>query len=328
MTDLMATYADAKFGKQAFLGGIFTKMDPKTRAIRDRIEDLIREERRKRESAQSAIDYGKERLANAGKPSTLGWVADISRSLIPGLSISADTARRIVKSAKGETSADESMGGRIFDLAHLGAGAGGAGLGYAASKGALGDVGSVTRLANKLGDPLSGKLTKALGGGMADIGAKHPDILALAAQGDRGGTLRKLTNLISPRYWWRRATGGVTTPEAARGFIGGKMLQSNKTPADALSALRKLKGMLGPTVKKVTGLGAGAKRLKLPGKWGAVAGAGIATLPFILARLAKTRSLRASGGTAGHESARKAEELLEQAAQSRKEREELLAQLS
>jgi len=328
MIDLMEKFAEARFGKRAFLGRLFGSMDPKKRAIRDRIEDLIREERRKRESAQAAIAYGKQRLEGAGKPSTLGWVADISRSLVPGLSISADTARRMVKTA-AETPADRGMGGRLFDLAHLGAGAGGAGLGYAASQGAIGDVGSVTRLAHNLGDPLSGKLTKVLGGGTEHIGAKHPELLALAAQGSKGGTLAKLTNLISPRYWWRKAVSKApTTPEQARGFIGGKLLEAGKTGTEATTALSKLKGLLGPTAKKLTSLGARAKRIKLPGKWGAIAGAVLATLPFIAARLYKTRKLRATGGTAGQEAARKAEELLGGAQRLRQQREQLMQQLA
>jgi hypothetical protein len=328
MIDLMETYADAKFGKQAFLGRLFGGMDPKKRAIRDRIEDLIREERRKREEAQAAIDYGKQRLEEAGKPSTLGWISDISRSLIPGLSISADTAERLVKTAQGETPADERLGGRLFDIAHLGAGGAGAGLGYAAATGRLGDVGTVTRLAKKLGDPLTRKLTPALGEGMKHIGTKYPEMLALAAQEDPG-RLGKLVNLISPRHWWRKLVSKApVTPEAARGFIGGQMLQAGKTGTQAATALGKLKGLLRPSAQALTGLGARAKQIKLPGKWGAIGGAALATLPFIAARLFKTRKLRAAGGTAGQEAARKAEELLGGAKQLRSEREQLMTQLA
>ena len=328
MIDLMETFAEARFGKSAFLGRLFgTDIDPKKRALRDRIEDMIREERRKRERAQKAIDYGKYRLQEAPKSGVGGWTADIARSLIPGLSISAAAALGGLIKESAKPTPESGAGGRLFDLAHLGAAGAGAGLGYASSTGSLGDVGTVTRTAKKLGDPLTSRLTKILGEGTKDIGMKHPDILALASQGEQG-TLAKLLNKLSPRYWAKRVAGAPTTPEAARGFIGGEMLQAGKTGVGATEALRKLKGSWKPAVGALTSLGAGAKRIKLPGKWGAILGALAVASPFVAARLFKTRGLRASGGTAGQAAANKAEELLSGAEALRKEREGLMPQLA
>lgn len=327
MIDLMEKYAEAKFGKEALfglnLGEMFGSIDPKKKAIRDRIEDLIRTEQRKKRLAQEAVDYGKKRLAEAGEPSTLGWASDITRSLIPGLSISASEAVEVL--VKKSQDPDEGLGGRLFDLAHAGAAAGGAGLGYAAQTGGLGDVGTVTRLAKKLGKPLSGELGSVLGKGMSDIGKKHPEILALAAQNK--GKLSELADLISPTFWKRQLTGGITSPEAARKFISDQMIRSGAKPERALTAMTKLKGMLRPSVGALTGPGALTKRIKLPGKWGAILGALAVSAPFALARLFKTRQLRASGGTAGQAAVSKAKELLSGAEQAAKERGELMTQL-
>jgi hypothetical protein len=323
MNDLMEKFAEARFGKQAFLGKLFGGLDPKKRAIRDRIEDMIREERRKRKLAQEAIEYGKYRLTAARKPSTLGWVADISRAAIPGLSISA--ARAVDGLVKKAQDPDKGWGGRLFDLAHLGAAGAGGGLGYAAATGKLSDIGTATRMARTLGDPLSGKLTKVLGKGMEHVGAKYPEQLALAASDP--GRFSRILSKLTPTYWWRRATGGAATPEAARSFIASQLTQAGKTPEAASTAIDKLKGMLRPAVQKLTGLGAGKKRIKLPGKWGAIIGALAVSAPFIAARLYKTRKLRAAGGTAGQAAVRKAETLLGDVGRLRKEREALMQQL-
>ena len=325
MNDLIETYARAKFGKQAFLESIFgQRVDPKKRAIRDKIEDMIREEQRKRKLAQEAIAYGKHRLAEAPKAGLGGWAADIARSAVPGLSVSASTVRDgLVKTAEGEP--QTGWGGRIFDALHLGAAATGAGLGYASAKGKLQDVGTTLRTADKLGTPLMDKLTKSLGKDMGQLGSKHGDILALAASDP--SKFDRLLNYVSPRYWLRKATKQIVTPETARSFIAAKMVRDGATSEQAFEAMRRLKGLLAPTTRNLTAIGAGAKQIKLPGKWGAIAGALALSSPFIAARLAKTRMLRARGGTAGQASVQKAEELLQGAEQLRKEREALTQQL-
>jgi hypothetical protein len=326
MNDLIETYARAKFGKQAFLESIFgRRVDPKTRAIRDKIEDMIREEQRKRKLAQEAIAYGKHRLAEAPKAGLGGWAADIARSAVPGLSISASTVRDgLVKLAK-EPAPESRLGGRLFDAAHLTAAGTGAGLGYASATGKLQDLGTTLRTANKLGTPLTDKLTKSLGKNVGNFGLKHGDILALAASDP--SKFDRLLNYVSPRYWLRKATKQIVTPETARNFVAAKLIREGATVEDAFKAVRRLKGSFAPTARNLTAIGAGAKQIKLPGKWGAIAGALALSSPFIAARLAKTRMLRAGGGTAGRASVQKAEELLQGAEQLRKEREALTQQL-
>ena len=323
MNELMEKFAEARFGKKAFLGRLFGGMDPKKKAIRDRIEDMIREEQQKRREAEESIKYGKGRIENAGKPSTLGWVSDISRSLIPGLSISADTAERMVKIAKGETPSDSKLLGRGFDLAHFGAAGAGAGLGYGVQSGAFGGLRGASKLRSAVPDVtgLSKHLKNLdLKSAIKNVGDDFPGDLALAAQGKRIPGLTGLSNLFSGSWWKRKLLGGRPTTSAA---AMKKLLP--KYGDNALSILKgSARTAAGAAVKK------GGKGLlkKLPGKWGALIGALAVSSPFIAARLLKTRKLRASGGSAGQEAARKAEELLGGADKLRGERKELMGQLA
>ena len=332
MNDLMETFAEAKFGKQAFLGQLFGSMDPKKRAIRDKIEDMIREEQRKRDDAKAAIEYGKYRLNTAGKPSTLGWLSDISRSLIPGLSVSAAAAvDDLVKQSADDP--NEGLAGRAFDLAHLGAAGAGGGLGYAAAKGALGTAGSANRIVGELGgSQLLGEMAKTLGGDrgklLRNALGTEPKLVALAAQ--KPSILTKVLEKISPTYWWRTLVSKTpATADAARSAILSKLTAGGAKPETVASLMKDLPGALttarSTLAPKILDVG---KRIPFKGKIGALAGALAASLPFIGYRLYKTRKLRASGGTAGQAAVRKAEELLSGADQLRKEREGLMTQLA
>jgi len=443
--------------KKAFFE-IFRSVDPKKKKLRDRIEDMIREEQLKRDQAKEQIAYGKQRLEEAGKPSgMLGWTSDIARSLIPGLSISAsaddgiekaaksvaraamdaarnwastarsplssvfggDKAKAIVNTFRGtkdklrriaterkydwqhklrsqlwdakqldrrlqklkpelfagktpvadriqfamhkapprpsgvsqvldrfakrgadetptetptETPADKKWGGRLFDIAHLGAAGAGAGLGYARAKGMLHDPGTVRSVSKKLGKPLRDELVKVLGGGkggaaLKDWAANQGDMLALAAS--KPGLLSRTVGKISPvRLWRKYVSGKPTTPAEAMAFLTKKMRRSGMKTEAIRASTSAIRGSLGRRINDVlTNAAKGQKTIKLPGKWGAIGGAALLSAPFAISRLWKTRNLRASGGTAGQEAARKAEELLGGAEKLRKEREALMQQL-
>lgn len=333
MNELMEKFAAARFGKQAFFN-LFGNIDPKKKAIRDKIEDMIREEQLKRDQAKEQITYGKRRIEDADKPSTLGWLSDISRSLIPGLSISADTAERMVKIAEGETPADKKWGGRLFDIAHLGAAGTGAIAGSAAQKGLLGDVGSTMRSLNKLDSKtIMGEISKGLKGmkgadQITRLAVKNPEIVALAAQ-RRIPLLTGLVEKVSPRYWINKLTGTPATQQAAQSKLKSMMRTGNGVTAghvdDVLSQLRGLFPAAQRAGRQVSQKA--LKKAPMGGRAGALIGALALSAPFIGARLWKTRNLRASGGTAGQEAARKAEGLLSSAQQLRQQREELMRQL-
>jgi len=335
MNDLIETYARAKFGKQAFLESIFgQRVDPKKRAIRDKIEDMIREEQRKRKLAQEAIAYGKHRLAEAPKAGLGGWAADIARSAVPGLSISASTVRDgLVKMAK-EPAPESRWGGRLFDAAHLVAGAGGATAGYAAQKGLLGGVGAARRSVKELGSELTGPLAKAftteggeVGRVMKSLLSNDPTAAVLAGNPALRGT--DWLSKLSPSYWKRRWLQQPTTAAQARASIEAALTAKNVAPDAIRDFLKKLPGLVDTArtgaVAKLTR--DATKRVPFSGKWRPIVGMLAAMAPFAAIRLAKTRSLRAGGGTAGQVSVQKAEELLQGAEQLRKEREALTQQL-
>jgi len=334
MKELMEKFAEARFGKKAFLGRLFGGMDPKKKAIRDRIEDMIREEQQKRDEAKASIKYGKNRIETAGAPSTLGWASDIARALIPGMSISADTAKRMVKIAQGETPADSKLGGRAFDLAHLGAAGAGAGVGAGIQRGSFGGFRGASALRDATKD-LGPELSKALGGsvGKALTKADLLNDVALAAQRKRIPGLTRLSNYFSPKFWGRKFSGGGAPMTAADAFK--RLPQGLGLADDAATGMKQLSSAgakaLSRGLKSDVGRNIGGKVLKAikpKGKLGALLGALVVSSPFIAARLWKTRGLRASGGTAGQEAARKAEELLGGAEKLRTERQQLMTQLA
>lgn len=334
MIDLMDTYAEAKFGKQAFLGRIFgTEIDPKKRTLRDQIEDLIREEQRKRREARAAIDYGKYRLEEAPKAGKLSWITDIARSLVPGLSISASKATAIVKSSA--RTPEEGIGGRLFDVGHAGAAGAGAVLGHMAQRGALGDVASAERLVRGLGGKqLTGEIAGALGkqkgtaAALKSISGVDPTLVALAGQKRIPG-LTKVVEKLSPTYWARRLGGEPATQAAASKLLAQKLTGEGVAAQAAQKLVEELPRRLSTARGNMLAtLARSGKKLPFKGKWGALLGTLIASSPFILARLFKTRQLRAAGGTAGQAAVRKAEELLSGAEQLRKEREALMEQLT
>ena len=332
MNELMEKFAAARFGKQAFLGQLFgTSIDPKKRSIRDKIEDMIREEMRKRRLAQEAIEYGKHRLTEAPKSGLGGWTVDIARSLIPGLSISA--ARAVDGLVKKAEEPSEGLGGRLFDVAHLGAAGAGAGLGYGMQRGLLGGASGAQRTFSELGQELTGPLAKALGKGDAAAGVKHlmgvdPTAVILAGQKPTVGT--KALRYISPTYWLRRLGKKPATHGQARALITRELRGRGVAPAAIRKVLKDLPGMVSTSrasaIAKLTK--DVAKRVPFKGKWGALLGALAVASPFAFARLWKTRRLRASGGTAGRAAVSKAKELLSGAEQLRAQREGLMQQLA
>jgi len=350
MNDLIETYARAKFGKQAFLESLFGKrdpqkpsflesifgksMDPQKRAMRDKVEDMIREEQRKRKLAQEAIAYGKYRLAEAPKSGLGGWATDIARSMVPGLSISASTVRDgLVKKAE-EPAPESRWGGRLFDAAHLTAGAGGATAGYAVQKGLLGGVGASRRLVKELGSELTGPLAKSFRTGgsnaskiLGELMTSDPTSVVLAGNPALRGTGR--LSKLSPTYWMRRWAHKPTDARKARAYLSKELRKGGVDLKAIRGFFKKLPGMVDTArtgaVAKLTS--STAKRIPFAGKWRPIVGALAAMAPFAAIRLAKTRGLRARGGTAGQASVQKAEELLQGAEQLRKEREALTQQL-
>lgn len=117
MKDLMTAYAEAKFGKDAaaasaptraglrkFVSSYFPAADEEVtgrlRAIRDAIEESIREEERLKGKALEAAEYAKYRTLYARPGGPLGWGWDIIRAAIPGLSPTAAGNGGIEKAAQ------------------------------------------------------------------------------------------------------------------------------------------------------------------------------------------------------------------------------------
>jgi hypothetical protein len=268
MNDLMEVFAEARFGKRAFLESIFGRpVDPKKRAVRDKIEDLIREERRKREDAKAALEYGKHRIKN---PDTgwlgLGW--DTLTSLIPAAAFDPP----IVK--EGQDPADEDIGGRIFDVSHGLAAGTGAGAGALIGRGSLGGLygakameegagGSqavLTKILEEAGD-VDEDVAKALryATGKGDI--------ALAAQ--RPGITERVTKYLSPKYWSRRLGAGKglpTTAAEARKSLGTiaerRLLEAVDPAREAMGEIRRLAREAGKRVGAAGGGKAGAKAVE------------------------------------------------------------------
>jgi len=400
MIDLITTFAEARFGKQAaevveaekampfqrlsnYLN--MPQLTPTARKIRDMLEQSISEEKRLKQRAGKATEYARYRLGKAQTAGKLGWLEDAVRAAIPGLSISAAVDASIEKEGADP---EESLPGRAFDVAHLVAGLGGAGVGGAAGAGMLGGVPGAARL-KELVDPemlhkqIFGQadLSKEL---QALVRAKLKDSdLALAAQRDIP-QLTRLTEKFSPSWWKRRLhePSLPLTAEAAREAISKPVLAALKAKAEPArlqmiqaARIRRAPGTFGTTagakakaqltaarakyieqlVSPRKELGTFFKRLpeyasvarttvvnkakqramkgvipalKGKGKIGAVVGAILAMSPFVLARLFKTRRLRAKGGTAAESAAEKAQESLAQAGKLKSWREQQLAQLA
>lgn len=231
-------------------------------------------------------------------------------------------------------SADEGLGGRAFDLAHLGAAGADALVGAGVQRGSFGGFRGAEALRAATKD-LGPELSKAMGGkvGTAFTKADLLNDVALAAQRKRIPVLTRLSNYFSPKFWGRKITGSKAPMTAVEAF---KRLPKGLGLADdAVTGMKQLSSAgtkaLNRGLKSGVGKGIGSKVLraiKPKGKLGALLGALAVTAPFIAARLWKTRRLRASGGTAGQEAARKAEELLGGADKLRQERQQLMTQLT
>ena len=113
MSNLIDTFAEARFGKKAAvpeqeaaapstfqrLSSYFTmpQLTPGARKIRDLLEQSVSEEKRLKRRAGKATEYARYRLEKAPEAGGLGWLADIMRASVPGLSISAAESEGIEK---------------------------------------------------------------------------------------------------------------------------------------------------------------------------------------------------------------------------------------
>jgi len=327
MNDLMEVFAEARFGKRAFLESIFGRsVDPKKRAVRDKIEELIREERRKREDAKAALEYGKYRIEHPDK-SWLGFGEDVIRSAIPGMRLTASAkADALTKIAQDP---DEAVGGRAWDIAHAGAAGVGGGLGYAAGTGHLGDVGSAVRAGKSMGDELTGRLANAVGKkefkALKQIMGRDPTAVVLAGQ-KRIPVVSTVAEKISPSYWMRRLNKKPVTAAQAKALIARELATEGVKGKAARKVLKELPDIMSTARSKiVTSLANKGKKLpRLHGKAGLAIGALLLSAPFILPNLIGSRKLRASGGTAGQASLHKAKKLIEEANKMKEQRQVLL----
>ena len=237
MIDLVETFADARFGKQAVaqpeellaasplqqISAYLTmpKLTPARRELRDELEQSVGEEKRLKQRAGKAVEYARYRRGKAHSAGKLGWLIDILRAAVPGLSPASAADGGIEKEG---TDPEKPTSGGAFNIAHALAGVGGAGAGGLAGAGMLGGLPGAARLEEMVGKNLTSELLgrtsldESLKALMASA-AKGGDI-ALAAQKDVP-YLTRLTEKFSPKWWGKRISDPTMprTAEAARAGI-------------------------------------------------------------------------------------------------------------
>jgi len=346
MDELTTTFAKARFGEEltkealnpAFMEQVkalanMPELPENKRKLRDLIEKSVREEQRRLAEAKKLISYGKQRVTDPERMGGAGTLMlDTLRSMIPGMSISASAETPMEKAALEDP--DEGLGGRAFDLAHALTAATGAGAGVAAQKGLFGGrygadvaeklIGGATPLAEAIGAALPDDTARSALRSIAGEGVD--DLTNIAAQ-RHTPVVNKLMRLFSPTEWSRRfhSLGASPTSAEAQATLVQKLIDKG---IDSVRANKLVREQLPEALVHVTNqaklLPDAAKRI--PGGWkGGLAGAALLSLPFMLARLYKTRKLRERGGTAAGSAAEKAERLLAEAAQLRERRRALFA---
>lgn len=353
MDELTATFAQARFGdklvKQALSPQLTEQlqalasapgMSDEQRKLRDLIEQSVKAEQRKLQEAKRLIEYGRGRLTDPNRMGGAGtFLLDALRAAIPGLSISASAGNGFTKRSVEDP--ERGMGGRAFDIAHALAALGGAGVGTAAQKGYFGGTYGRDVAERILGG--AGPLREAVINALAPEGgaseAVRNAIQQAASRHDIGlagqrhtPVINRIMRMFSGPSWERWMRGGTTEPTATaarKALIRDVM----RNPAfnyaqrrEAARALRGLRGAVGSATRAGQLALAPEQMNRLPGGWkGAVGGALLASLPFILMRLRRTRKLRESGGTAARSAVEKAERLLSEAGELRGHRAPMLA---
>ncbi len=292
MRDLADVYVEARFGKAAAADAVAT--DPKgvkayltmpqlteqTLAIRNAIEESVRREQRLKAKAKALAEYARRRVSEAPQAGFTGQVSDIARAMVPGLSPAASTES--IEKTGGVLTYTTPEAEKKYDIAHILAAGGGAGLGAMAQRGLLGAGSSeqalqrlieaargagasVTGLPSPAAAAPAGTLRGILGTlksvlklkGVPTAAAQRSQILARAAGRGRGlgggkGALIGAALVSLPfalRRWWinrqMRARGGRAAAEAAT-TAEANIAAAQKLQAWRQKQLAQLEEAVGP----------------------------------------------------------------------------------
>lgn len=299
-----------------------SKLTPQNRKLRDAIEQLIRNEKRLRAQALDEIHASRESLHAPASTGLIGLTSDIVRSAIPGLAPTAAVQDTGIEKPAVDLEMSEGPSG-FGTLAHLLAGATGAGVGAGVQSGALGGL----RRADILAEGLPANLSKVISDAIQGVGPEQAQAatkkllqgmsgkqLAQLAGAEKPGILSGLSNLLTHRT--------VRDPQGRllrrlRATVGG-------SPATSKRLSSRVIEQLGNALK-----GAQRSGVTPPGwKLGAGIGAAALTLPFVIGNLLRARSLRAQGGAPTRAAATRAAQLLARANALQEQRQQLLSQLS
>ena len=210
MRDLADTYIEARLGKaaaadvatadptgvQAYL--TMPQLDEKTLAIRNAIEESVRKERQLKAKAKALTAHARYRLTEAPKAGFPGQVSDLIRAIIPGLSPAASADG--VEKTGGLTTYTTPQAEKKYDLMHMLAAGGGAGLGALSQRGMLGS------------DPQKLKEFISALGGAGEKGITVPDALKdpkVLKQMASAGSVRNIFGRLKSMLPWAKKLKGL-----------------------------------------------------------------------------------------------------------------------
>lgn len=358
MRDLADIYIEARFGKEAAdeaatpdaaasgLSGIkayltMPQLTEKTLAIRNAIEESVRQEKRLKARAKALAAHARYRVFEAPKAGLTGQISDIIRAAIPGLSPAASTDG--IEKPGGLISYTTPKAEKKYDIAHILAAGGGAGLGAASQRGMLSTAGGQRALGDLissaqgtlLGTPGKqrelGKLIASVMGGAKPTMTSPPLDASLAKlftaahdlkPGPAKKALEKLIEAVRASKSTITGPAKVMPEIAQAGTIRGML--------GTLKSVLKLKGVPAAAAKRralLSQLGGVGKKVRLGGGKGALLGAAAVSLPFAIRRWWINRQMRAQGGRAAAEAATTAEANIIAAKKLQKWRKQQLAQL-